>query len=84
MRKEELDKKLRRRIMEIYKETRNKVRIEKRESESFWTEKGVRQGCPMSPLLFNIHIGDIEEEMRKGHRRNKGEQRKSMDNNICR
>jgi len=33
--------------------------------EEFWTERGVRQGCPMSPILFNILMSDIEEEMGK-------------------
>ena len=26
----------------------------------------MRQGCPLSPTLFNIYLADIEEEMRKG------------------
>lgn len=33
--------------------------------ENFWTEKGVRQRCPLNSVLFNILIADIEEEMRR-------------------
>ncbi|KMQ89609.1 rna-directed dna polymerase from mobile element jockey-like protein, partial [Lasius niger] len=57
---------LRNRIMEIYKETKNTIRIGKEESEVFWTEQGVRQGCPISPTLFNIYIEDLEDEMKRG------------------
>lgn len=67
LRKVGIEEKLRKRIIETYKETKNMVRIGERKSEEFWTRKGLRQGCPMSPspMLFNIYIMDLEEEMRK-------------------
>ena len=53
------------RVMETLEETMNRVRVGGEIGESFWTARGVRQGCPMSPLLFNLVIGDIDEEMGK-------------------
>ena len=56
---------LRERIMEAYGETKCCVRVGERVSEGFWTERGVRQGCPLSPLAFNVSMADMEERLRE-------------------
>lgn len=66
--------------METYEETRNAVRMGKEYTEKFWTTKGLRQGCPMSSILFNIYIADLEEYLKKGQEGGEG---KNMVNNIC-
>jgi len=65
MRRRGIEEQLRRRVMETYRETINTVKIGDRETENFWTERGARQGCPKSPVLFNIYVMDLEEEMMK-------------------
>lgn len=66
MRKMGINEKLTRRVKEIYEDTRNIVRIGNQETREFWTVKGVRQGCPLSPALFNVYVAGLEEELRKG------------------
>lgn len=65
MREREIRERLIIRVEEMVRETRRKVRAGGKMGESFWTASGVRQGCSLSPLLFNIVVADLEEEMAK-------------------
>lgn len=60
-----IGRKLKTRINEIYKETRNKIRVNGEMSEKFWT-RGLRQGCPLSSTLLALYTADLEERMRRG------------------
>ena len=47
-------------IVKICRETKSKLKIGNKYTESFWTEKGIRQSCPLSPLFLILFIADIE------------------------
>lgn len=44
------------RVKKVLRETKNKVRAEGKTGKSFWTARRIRQGCLLSPILFNIII----------------------------
>lgn len=49
-------------VKEVFRETKSRVKIGGQLGESFWTARGVRQGCLM---LFNIVIVDLEGVMQR-------------------
>ena len=46
-------------IKDIYRKTECAVKVNDSITEYFKYSKGVRQGCPLSPILFNIYVNDI-------------------------
>jgi len=53
------------RVEETWRETRSIVRAGEKVKRNFWTARRVRQGCPLSPLLFNILQVDLKEKMER-------------------
>lgn len=49
----------------VYEKTTAEVQINGRITEEFEAEKGVRQGCALSSILFDLYIDDIDEEWDK-------------------
>jgi len=52
-------------IKELYKNARTIVSVNKTLPEAIRIERGVRQGCPMSCLLYNIAIEPLAEMIRR-------------------
>ncbi|XP_029676802.1 uncharacterized protein LOC115243745 [Formica exsecta] len=52
-------------VERIYEETEVAVRVKEDITEKFFTTKGVRQVCVMSPLLFNLYVAEIGKELER-------------------
>lgn len=52
-------------IEAIYSDTRNKIIMSKGTTESFPSNCGVRQGCPLSPVLFCLFLEDGDEALKR-------------------
>ena len=50
-------------IKDIYRKTKCAVKAKNSITSFFEYTKGVRQGCPLSPMLFNIYVNDLFESM---------------------
>lgn len=53
-----------RRVRKIYEDTEVTIRSKEGLTRRFRV-KSVRQSCVMNPVLFNLHIADIDKEMEK-------------------
>ena len=54
-------------IKSIYRETTSEVITLKERTRKFRTDREMKQGCPLSPILFNMYIEDLEKEMKEGN-----------------
>lgn len=60
-----MDRYLIERMKEIYTKTTCKVKVNCKILSEFETRKEIRQGCPISPTIFNAVFSDLETEMCK-------------------
>ena len=52
-------------IQSLYEESEARVRVCRKESDWFSVKVGLRQGCVMSPWLFNIFLDGVMREVRE-------------------
>ena len=52
-------------IKDFYRKTCVKIRINGKFSEEFQSEKGVKQGGVLSPILFSLFINELIMEIKK-------------------
>ncbi len=48
----------------MFENRKSQVRVNEKMSKKFPVGRGVAQGCPMSPLFFNIYVNDLIEKIR--------------------
>ena len=52
----------------LHEWTEMKVRVEGGESRGYYPERGLREGCPSSPPLFNVYHDAVMEDFRRRRR----------------
>ena len=50
-------------LMSMYSNDKSAVKIKNKISQSFLCHNGVKQGCMLSPTLFNIYLSDLPENI---------------------
>ena len=57
--------KLRRAILALYERSKACVKVGQSETKMFDMQKGVRQGCTLSPWLSNVFMDNVVKEARR-------------------
>lgn len=52
-------------LREIYKVTKAEIQVGGRVTQEFLADVGVRQGCPLSSILFDVFIDDVDDDWAK-------------------
>lgn len=65
MKEKGLERRILERIKGLYEEITISVRIKGEETTEFRTTLEVRQGCVLSPLLFNLYVADLNKHSAK-------------------
>jgi hypothetical protein len=53
-------------VNNMYTGTTAAVKLGNQITSNLKSTRGVKQGCPLSPLLFNIYVNDLEHELKSG------------------
>ena len=73
-------------IKAIYDKPTANIILKSEKQKPFPLSSGTRQGCPLSPLLFNIVLEFLATAIREGKRnkRNPNQKRRSKAVTVCR
>ena len=52
-------------IQSMYSNVHYTIKLNNTFTEYFKVDQGVKQGCPLSPTLFNIYINDLAKDLKK-------------------
>lgn len=79
-----LDERLKTRIPELYKVPTCQVKVDAEIIDEMQLQGGVRQGCPLSSVLFHTTLPDFDEEMHNTQRRRSGNFKQNNIDNFVR